>query len=137
MAAALGMTPEVFRKAFSGVTPARGRGPTGAEARANKEALMRVLEPHGVTNERMDEVADYYRFRPQEGELWPTRSAKAEALLVDGKVQRIDVTDAGSGYCSPPAAQVQGISGAKFEVTLGYSKDLTKNGSVAKIEVAR
>ena len=69
------MKPEEFRKAFSGVTPAHGRGPTGAEARRNKEALMKVLKPLGVTNERMDEVANYYRFRPQNGELWPTKPA--------------------------------------------------------------
>src|SRR5262245_1976697 len=71
MAAALKVKPEVFREAFSGVTPAHGRPPTGDEARKNKEALMKVLGPHGVTNERMDEVANYYRFQPQRGELWP------------------------------------------------------------------
>src|SRR6476659_3967427 len=51
MSAALRVKPEEFRKAFSGVTPARGRGPTGAEARRNKEALIKVLKPLGVTNE--------------------------------------------------------------------------------------
>ncbi len=39
IAAALGVKPDVFREAFSGVTPARGRGPTGDEARKNKAAL--------------------------------------------------------------------------------------------------
>src|SRR6185503_10206426 len=57
MAAALHVKPEEFRKAFSGVKPAHGRGPTGTEARRNKEALMKVLQPLGVANERMDEVA--------------------------------------------------------------------------------
>src|SRR5689334_2006192 len=42
MAAALGVKPDEFRQAFSGVRPAHGRGPTGAEARRNKEALMKV-----------------------------------------------------------------------------------------------
>src|SRR5262245_49185695 len=50
VAAALGVTPDVFRKAFSGVTPARGSGPTDAEARRNKEALMKVLKRYKVTN---------------------------------------------------------------------------------------
>ncbi len=36
IAAALNVKPEVFRKAFSGVTPARGRGPTPTEARRNR-----------------------------------------------------------------------------------------------------
>src|SRR5262245_18572082 len=43
MAAALGVKPDEFRKAFSGVRPARGRGPTREEAQRNKEALMKVL----------------------------------------------------------------------------------------------
>src|SRR5438874_10510075 len=60
IAAALNVKPEVFRKAFSGVTPARGRGPTGEEARRNKEALMKVLEPYKVTNDRIHEVSGYY-----------------------------------------------------------------------------
>src|SRR6186713_372058 len=72
IAAALKVKPEVFREAFSGVTPARGRGPTGEEARRNKEALMKVLGPYKITNERLDEVSNYYRYRPQKGELWPT-----------------------------------------------------------------
>src|SRR4051812_21510440 len=54
IAAALGVKTDVFREAFSGVTPARGRGPTGDEARRNKDALMKVLAPHDVTNDRLD-----------------------------------------------------------------------------------
>src|SRR5215218_9651255 len=65
VAAALNVKPEIFRKAFSGVKPAHGRGPTGEEARRNKEALMKVLGPYKVTNDRLDEVSNYYRYRPQ------------------------------------------------------------------------
>src|SRR5947207_14334859 len=68
VAAALNVRPKVFRKAFSGVTPARGRGPTGEEARRNKEALMAVLGPYTVTNERLDEVSTYSRYRTAKGE---------------------------------------------------------------------
>src|SRR5262249_31140434 len=49
MAAALGVKPEEFRTAFSRVQPARGRGPTRDEQERNKEALMKVLGPLGVT----------------------------------------------------------------------------------------
>src|SRR5262245_39767650 len=70
IAAGLGVKPDVFRKAFSGVTPSRGGPPSRELARRNKAALLRVLGPHGVTNERLDEVSDYYRFQPQRGELW-------------------------------------------------------------------
>src|SRR5215210_1846395 len=89
VAAGLGVKPEVFRKAFSGVKPARGRGPTGEEARRNKEALMKVLGPYKVTNDRLDEVSNYYRYRPQEGELWPTKLAKAYAVVEEGKIKKV------------------------------------------------
>src|SRR3954471_10902408 len=83
LAAGLGVKPEVFRKAFSGVTPSRGGPPSGELARRNKAALLKVLGPHGVTNERLDEVSDYYRFQPQRGELWPTTPAEAYATVED------------------------------------------------------
>jgi hypothetical protein len=141
MAAGLGVKPEVFREAFSGVTPARGRGPTGEEARRNKQALMKALAPYGVTNERMDEVADYYRFRPDRDELWPTTPAKAHAIVENGKVKKIVVTEPGSGYCSPPDVTVEGFgngtgsSDLKLKATLGLSKDLKKNGTIAAVEI--
>lgn len=134
MAAALGVKPEEFRQAFSGVRPARGRGPTGEEQRRNKEALMRVLAPLGVTNERMDEVANYYRFRPQEGELWPTSDAEAYAVVKEGRIERILVTEAGSGYSSAPKATVKGFETTRLRVTLEFSKNFATNGGVAAVE---
>jgi hypothetical protein len=136
MAAALGVKPDEFRKAFSGVTPARGRGPTGDEARRNKQALMKVLSPLGVTNERMDEVANYYRFRPQNGELWPTKPAKADAIVNDGMITKIIVTDPGSGYCSPPKVSVKGFDNIHLEAKIKYDKDLKKNGGIESVEIA-
>src|SRR4051812_47520904 len=59
VAAGLGVPPEVFREAFRGVTPARNGRPSAEEARRNKEALMKVLGPRGVTNDRLDEVSNY------------------------------------------------------------------------------
>ncbi len=134
IAAGLGVKPDVFRQAFSGVTPARGRGPTGVEARKNKAALMSVLAPYHVTNERLDEVSNYYRFRPQDGELWPTTEAKAYALVNQGKIKRIVITNRGSGYCSPPKVTVEGFPDQQFEATLGFSKDLRKNGTIAAVK---
>jgi hypothetical protein len=135
IAAALGVKTEVFREAFSGVTPARGRGPTGDEARQNKDALMRVLVPHGVTNDRLDEVSNYYRYRPQNGELWRHKDAKVRAVMEDGKFKRIEVTDAGAGYSSPPKVTIKGMEGVELVVTLLFDKDLKKNGSIKAIEV--
>jgi hypothetical protein len=135
IAAALGVKPEVFREAFSGVTPARGRGPSGDEARKNKAALLKVLAPHGVTNERLDEVSNYYRYQPQRGELWPTTAAKAHAVVENGKIKRIVITDPGSGYCSPPEMKLEGFPDAQFKSSLALSKDLKKNGGIQKLEV--
>lgn len=137
IAAALGVKTEVFREAFRGVTPARGRGPTGEEARKNKAALMKVLQPHGITNDRLDEVSDYYRYRPQAGELWTHKPAKAHAVVVDGRVKEIVITDAGAGYSAPPRATVPGVDGVDLQVTLHFGKDLKTNGAVRGIEVSK
>ncbi len=136
MAAALAVRPDEFRQAFSEVRPAHGRGPTGAEARRNKEALMKVLKPLGVTNERMDEVANFYRFRPQNGELWPTNAAKAYAVVEDGKIKTIVVTEAGSGYSRPPKATVKGFEKVPLEVKIKFVTDLKKNGGIESVEMA-
>ncbi len=133
--AALGVSAEVFREAFSGVTPARGRGPTGAEARANKQALMRVLGPYGITNNRLDEVSNYYRYRPQAGEMWPTRDAKAVALVVDGRIVGFEITDGGAGYNSRPQIRVEGFGEVPATVTVEYGTNLSTNGRVTAIEL--
>lgn len=135
VAAALGVKPEVFREAFSGVKPARDGKPSKEEARRNKEALMKVLKPHGVTNERLDEVSDYYRYQPQRGELWKTTPAKAYAVVADGKVSRVVVTEPGSGYSTPPRATVQGMEKLRLKVTIQFDKDLKKNGAVSAVVV--
>jgi len=46
----------------------------------------------------------------------------------------VEVTEPGSGYSSPPAVTVEGFPQARFTVTLGFSTDLKKNGTVAGVE---
>lgn len=135
IAAALGVKEDEFRKAFSGVTPAKGRPPTGDEARRNKEALMKVLGPLGVTNDRLDAVSNYYRYQPQKGELWPTSSAKGYAVLEGGKVKKVVVTDAGSGYSSPPRVTIKGADGVSLKATLHFSKEFQRNGAIGSVDV--
>lgn len=137
IAAALEVEPDVFREAFRAVTPAKGRGPTGGEARKNKAALLRVLGPHGVTNERLDEVSDYYRFRPQDGELWKHRDAKAHAVVEGGKLIKVVLDDPGAGYTAPPRVKVRGFEKAEFVVALDFGKDLATNGSIRSIKVKK
>ena len=135
IAAALGVKPDEFRKAFSGVTPAKGGPPSGDEARKNKDALMKVLAPLGVTNDRLDEVSNYYRYQPQRGELWKTTSAKGHALVEEGKVKKVVITEPGSGYSSSPKVTIKGMEGIPLKTTLHFDKDFRKNGSVESIEV--
>jgi hypothetical protein len=136
IAAALGVKPEVFRKAFSGVTPARDGRPSPADARRNKAVLMKALEPHGVTNDRLDEVSDYYRYQPQRGKLWKNTPAKAYAVVENGKIQSVVVTNHGSGYSSPPTATVRGMEQIPFKVTISFDKDFDKNGAIGSVEIA-
>lgn len=136
IAAALEVKPDVFREAFSGVTPSRGGKPSDDLARKNKAALMKVLAPHGVTNERLNEVSNYYRFQPQRGQLWKTTPAQAHAVVEDGKIKQIVVTEPGSGYSTPPKATIQGMEKIELRVTLQLSKELTKNGAIRSIEIA-
>ncbi|HEX3152755.1 MAG TPA: hypothetical protein VHR66_32080 [Gemmataceae bacterium] len=136
IAAALGVKTEVFRDAFKGVTPAKNGKPSGDEARANKEVLLKALKPHGVTNDRLDEVSDYYRYRPQDGKLWKHREAKAIAVVKDDKIEKIVVTDAGAGYSTPPKVTIKGMEKIELIVTLQFDQDLAKNGSIKSIEIA-
>ncbi len=136
VAAGLGVKPEVFREAFRGVTPARDGKPSPEQARSNKEALMKVLKPLGVTNDRLDEVSNYYRYQPQKGELWKTTPAEGYAVVDDGKIKQIVVTDPGSGYSTPPDAKVNGMESVALKVKLHFDKDLKKNGSVEAVELA-
>ena len=94
------------------------------------------MEPHGVTNERLDQVSDYYRYQPQKGELWKITAAKAYALVEDGKIKEIVVTDLGSGYSTPPQAKVRGMEQIPVHVRIQFDKDFKKNGSIKSIEVA-
>jgi hypothetical protein len=133
IAAALAVKPEVFREAFSGVTPARGGAPEAGQVQRNKQALMKVLGPLGVTNDRLDEVSNFYRYRPQEGELWKHRPAMAYAKVKDGVITALVIADAGYGYSSTPKVSVDGMPGASLVATVAFGTDLQKNGSVASL----
>ena len=137
IAAALEVTPEVFREAFRGVTPAKGpRSQPTTRPRKNKDALMKVLKPYGVTNDRLDEVSNFYRYRPQNGELWRVAAAKAHAVVEGGKITQIVVDEPGYGYSSPPTATVSGLKDISLKVAIRFAKDLKKNGAVEAIELA-
>jgi hypothetical protein len=138
IAAALGVPTEVFREAFSHVTPAGpGRSPEPDEARRNKAALMRVLGPYGITNERVNAVSNYYRYNRPLGELvWRSTPASAYATLRNGVVVGFTITDAGSGYSSGPRVSVPGMPELKVVATLLFGEDFAKNGSIKELAIA-
>ena len=133
IAAALGVPTDVFRKAFSGVTPARNHAPSGDEQRQNKQALLAVLGPYGITNEQLDSVSDNYRYRPEDGDLWRHQSAEGYAIVIKGRVKAIKLTNPGYGYTSAPNARILGLNGTAPIVKLRFSRDLSTNGSIASI----
>ncbi len=137
IAAGLELPPEAFHKAFIGVTSSRSGPPSNDEARRNKSALMKVLKPHGITNQRSDVVSNHYRFRRDLGALWPTTAAEANAVVEDGQVKQVIVTNPGSGYCNLPKALVQGRESISLNVTLRFVKDLKTNGAISSIEIAK
>jgi len=136
VAGGLGVKPEVFREAFSHVRPAPGgERPTEERAQQNKRALMDALGKHGVTNELLDTVSNYYRYRREQGEMWPTKPAVATAIVTNGKLTGFKVTSGGSGYSSVPTVTVVGHPEIKVEVVISYGKDLSKNGSISEIKI--
>ncbi|SFB28832.1 hypothetical protein SAMN05216312_105260 [Cohnella sp. OV330] len=136
IAAALGVPAEIFREAFSGVKPAGADsgGPTAEEAQANKAALMKVLAPYGITNDRLDEVSNYYRYNGSKGEVWKRTPAAATAIVENGVLKGVKITNAGAGYSSAPTVIVTSPGGkvaAKAEIV--FSKDFKTNGSIGAI----
>ena len=134
IAAALGVEDQVFRDAFSGVSPARGGDPTAARAHANKQVLMDALGPHGVTNERLDEVSNFYRYQPQAGGLWRHTPAQATAVIENGKVVAIKLTNPGAGYTVPPEVIVAGYD-VQVQAKLEFGADLQKNGQISTLTI--
>ncbi len=136
IAAALKVPAEVFRATFKNVRPAGpGQEPQEAQVRQNKAVLMRGLSPYGVTDDRLNEVSNYYRYAGFKGEMWRNTPATAYARVKDGVVTGFVITNAGSGYSSVPTVAVKGMPGVKATVTLMYGTDFAKNGAIKEIVV--
>ena len=132
-AAMLGVSPDTFRQAFSGVRPDPGHAPSVVEQTANKNALLSVLATHGVTNDQLDRVANYYRFDSTRGGSWPHRAASAEATVVDGKVVAVRITDAGVGYTQAPQVSIDGFPQASVTAQVAFTTSFETNGHIASV----
>jgi hypothetical protein len=138
VAGGLGVSPEVFRDAFSKVHPvAPGSYPDELRARQNKETLLGALSRYGITNQRLDAVSDHYRYQPGSGQRWPTKSARIQAVVQNGIVTSFEITDGGSGYTSQPTLFVPGHRVPPLQVDLFFGKDLSKNGSISSVTFPR
>lgn len=136
IAAGLNVPPDVFREAFSGVTPApAGKHPTRDQERKNKTALMHVLATYGVTDERLNQVSDYYRYNPGAGEKWPLEHAAAEAIVENGVLKGFIITNEGSGYTSTPTVTVSGIGRVPVAATIELSSNLELNGRITSLNI--
>jgi hypothetical protein len=137
IAAALGVPTEVFREAFRGVTPAgAGSEPSPAQAQQNKAALLKVLAPYNITNQRLDEVSNYYRYNKSKGEIWQYTQAEATAMITNGVVTGVTIINPGSGYSSNPTITITGPNGkVTATATLSYTKDFKTNGSISAITI--
>jgi hypothetical protein len=136
IAAALKVPADLFRETFTHVKPApAGRDPQPEQVRQNKQALLRGLEPHGVTNDRLDEVSNYYRYNARRDELWRNKPAAGYATVSDGVITSVTITDAGAGYTSEPTVTVRGMGGVKLKATLAFDTAFDKNGSVKDVAV--
>ncbi|MFL5843368.1 MAG: hypothetical protein ACJ762_01660 [Solirubrobacteraceae bacterium] len=137
VAGALGVPAAVFREAFSHVTPASaGQEPDPEQVRKNKAALLEVLAPYGVTNERLDEVSNHYRYVESAGETWPHRAAVIRARMSGGEVVGFTIVRAGSGYTTAPTVTVPGHPTLKVRVRIAFSKRFARNGRVVQVAAA-
>lgn len=136
IAAALNVPPEVFRETFTHVTPARGgQEPDPDQVRRNKRALMQGLGPYGVTDDRLNEVSNFYRYSASRGQMWRNTPAAAYATVRNGTVTEITITNPGAGYSSEPVVTVPGFEQVRLKATLAFGTDMQKNGSVCQIDV--
>lgn len=135
IASALGVPSEVFRDAFSGVTPAGlDRNPTPEEAQRNKAALLKVLGPYGITNDRLDEVSNFYRYNGKASKTWRVTHATVKVIETDGVVTGIQIINPGAGYSSNPTITVKGPNGTvTATTTVAYTQDFKTNGSLASV----
>ena len=134
VAAALNVPPEVFREAFSHVKPAGpGEQPEPDQVHKNKQALMSALGPYGVTNDRLNEVSNYYRYRRSDDEIWRHVDAAGFASVRNGVVTAVTITNPGAGYSSVPTVSVTGMDKLQLTPTLAFTTDLKTNGSIKSI----
>jgi hypothetical protein len=98
---------------------------------------MNALGKYGITNERLNQVSNFYRYASWNGGIWKNTPATADALVKNGAVVGYEITNGGAGYTTPPTVSVPNVSGATPKVELSYGKDMERNGAVSAITVSQ
>jgi hypothetical protein len=93
-----------------------------------------LSRPYGVTDDRLNAVSNYYRYRRGAGKMWRNSPAKAYAIVRNGLVTSVTITDAGSGYSSPPVMSLPGMTAVNLSATLSFGTDFARNGSIKEIK---
>ncbi len=138
VAGGLGVTPEVFREAFSRVHPVEaGSYPNQERAQQNKTVLLGALAKYGITNQKLDAVSNAYRYKPGSGQLWPVKPAVIMAYVKNGAVISYEVIDGGAGYSSQPVLSVPGVRSGPVSVSLSFGQNLSSNGSITSVTPLR
>ncbi len=96
---------------------------------------MDALGKHGITNDQLDTVSNYYRYQPGRGKLWKHTPASAKAILKEGKVTGFEITNPGSGYMTPPVISVVGHEKIRDKATLEFTKNFETNGSITSLTI--
>jgi len=112
-----------------------GTIPGHQRVQENKAKLMRVLGPKGITNDRLDEVSDYYRYNRRFEKLWRTRPASIYAVVDEGDVIGFKIIDGGAGYTTSPSVSIPGVNTFNATVNLSFGTDLSTNGAVTAVSI--
>ena len=74
-----------------------------------------------------------YRYPPGRDRLWTNSPAAAYAVMKDGAVTSIVITDPGAGYTSPPQVSIPGHPEIALQAQLVFGRSLKTNGSISAI----
>ena len=111
--------------------------PDPAQIQLNKLALLSALSPYGVTNQRLDQVSNFYRYNRSAGELWRHSPASAYATVVNGAVTGFVIVLAGAGYSSPPIVTIPRYPGTSAVASLDFTNHSASNGSINSIIISK
>ncbi|WP_139228528.1 hypothetical protein [Planctomicrobium piriforme] len=136
LAGGLGVPDSVFRSALTQLQAVRGVAPNEWQLQTMQTYLFKTLAKYDVSAYRLETVTAYYRHEQPRGELWPTKSAKAFAVIDNGRLLGFEVLNGGSGYSSAPTVSIPGHNNLFVNIDIAYGREFGTNGSITSITLA-